>query len=206
MSTSKTGIKKTFSPITVDSVEVSPYTKGGVEIAQAQVRQEVQTEYPSARVGNSMSDSLFSNDAFNFQPGQSYTSTRVTWLMTPVGTTTEQVEGLLAQFPNARIWAKYSNKVEDVMTEEQHAAVASGQQDLAFFQDKLRIRDANGQELDGYDEEGKAQYRSNGFSKVAKEDEDLRTFKGVNSTTNTTAQAVPQVATVGGDDQDALGG
>ncbi len=201
---SNSGIVRTFSAITVDSVEQSPYEKGGKVVYQAQIRQTVTTTYPGARIGNSMTASIFDTDAFGFE-GQTYTSQRVTWLTVPEGTTVEQVEAQLAKFPNARIWSKYSNKVEDVMTEEQHYAVKSGQQDLAFFMDKLVIRDRNGNDLPGSDEEGKTQYRSNGFALEAKEDEDLRTFKGNNANVEATVGQLATASVGGSDDQNALG-
>ncbi len=201
-------IKKEFGPITVDSVAPSPYTKGGVEIAQAQIRQTVTTSYPSTRVGNSMSDAIFGAEDFGFAEGQTYTSERVTWLNVPADKTVKDVQLILSTMPNARIWAMFSNDFKQVMTEEQHNAVATGQQTFEFFEDKLRVRDRDGNDLAGFDELGKAQYRANGFSKTEKEDIDLRTYKGTNSTVITATKASNlQLATVGGEeDQDGLGG
>lgn len=194
--TTTTGLVKNFNDITVDEVKLSDYPKvvNGVEypVHQAQIRQVVSTEYPGARVGNSLSDNLFATEDFNL-PSTTYDSTRVTWIPVPEGTTPEQVEKLLAANPEATIYGIYSNNVKDVMTDEQKYSVSSGQRDLAFFEDKLRIKDGEGNELDGHDEEGKAQYRQYGFSKTFKEDIDHRTFKGSNARDNGLSNAEKEV-------------
>lgn len=170
-------ITKEFGKIKVDEVKSHTYKES---IDSAQIRQEVITRYPSMSVGNSLSESLFGIDEYGLEPGQEYKATRVTWLDVPKGTTAEQVEALLAANPNACIYGVYSNKVEDVMTDQQKAAVAQEIQTLEFFEDKLRIRDNNGNEL-----EGPAQYRQYGFSKTQKADIDLRTFKGTGAKSTT---------------------
>lgn len=205
MTTTQNRIQKQFGPITLDRIKKSEYpNRAGNHPFQAQLRQEVTTSYPGGSTGNSMTENLFSTEDFGFQ-GSTYTSQRVTWIPVPETATEEQIKALLASKPNARIWNKYSNKVQDVMTDEQHYAVTSGQQTLSSFEDKLRIRDNQGNELSGYDEEGKAQFRSSGFALEAKEDEDLRTYKGNN--VNVEASVANVLATVGGEeDQDGLGG
>jgi len=201
---SQNRITKTFGPIILDGIKQSDYpNKAGIHSIQAQLRQEVTTVYPGGSTGNSMTENLFSAEDFGFQ-GSTYTSQRVTWIPVPENATEDQIRGMLATKPNARIWNKYSNDFKDCMTEEQHYAVTSGQQTLEFFENKLRIRDTNGNDLPGFDEEGKAQYRASGFSLTAKEDEDLRTYKGNN--VNVEAVVVHDAAVGGDDDQDGLGG
>lgn len=205
MTPTQNRITKTFGPITLDLIKQSEYpNKAGNRPFQAQLRQEVITSYPGGSTGNSMTENLFAAEDFGFQ-GSTYTSQRVTWIPVPETATEEQVKALLAAKPNARIWNCLSNNVKDVMTDEQHYAVTSGQQTLDFFEDKLRIRDTNGNDLPGHDEEGKAQFRSSGFALEAKEDVDLRTYKGNN--VNVEASVANVLATVGGEeDQDGLGG
>lgn len=176
----QSNIQKTFSAISVDEVKPHAYKD---QVDSAQLRQVVTTTYPSMSVGNSLSDSLFEIDEFGLPAGQSYEAIRVTWLDVPKGTTKEQVESLLQNLPNARIYATYSNNLEDVMTAQQKAAVEQGLQTIEFFEDKLRIRDSKGNELPGV-----PQYRQYGFSKTAKADIDLRTVK--NSNTQVGAVAV----------------
>ncbi len=204
--TNQNRVTKTFGPITLDLIKQSDYpNKAGARPFQAQLRQEVVTTYPGGSTGNSMVENLFNAEDFGFQ-GSTYMSQRVTWIPVPETATEDQVKALLAAKPNARIWNKYSNKPEDVMTEEQHYAVTSGQQTLAFFEEKLRIRDVNGNDLPGFDEEGKAQYRASGFSLTAKEDVDLRTYKGNNVNVEASVANVLAVAVGGDDEQDALAG
>lgn len=160
------GIKKNFAGITVDEVKPSQYK---AEIDQAQVRQVVTTTYPSKRAGNSLSDSLFSTEDFGFADGQTYQSTRITWVDVPKGTTKEKVADLLAQKPTATIQRVISNNVLDVLTDEQKSAIARGLRTVADYQESLRVKDANGVDLPGA-----PQYRQHFFKAVATEDVDLR--------------------------------
>lgn len=159
-------MKTSFSAISVDNVSENTYKKG---IFQAQIRQVVTTEYPSMRVGNSASDLLFSESAFNIPAGQTYNSTRVTWIPVPAGTTKEQVEARLATVPDARIYRVISNKIEDVLTAEQNQAINAGLRTLESFKDSLIVRDSAGNAVTP------VQYRQNFFSAVGKEDVDMRT-------------------------------
>jgi len=135
------GITKTFGALTVDSIAPSEYKEG---VLYAQIRQEIETVYPTKRVDNSMQDSLFSVDMFNFAAGETYNSTRVGWIPVPEGTTTEQVAQLLGTKPNARICKKYSNKLIDVLTEEQKYSIAKGQRTAKQFAETLVVKDQNG--------------------------------------------------------------
>lgn len=164
----QSNVIKTFSPVTVDSV--SPHTlnekKADLGILSAQIRQTVTTTYPSVKINNG---GLFSTDAYN-APGQTFTSQRVTWIDVPAGTTMEQVSDLLATKPDAKIVSVISNKLEDVLNEGQKAAILQKIQTLEFFEDKLRVRGTNGEELDG-----PSQYRNYTFMANGGTDRDLRT-------------------------------
>jgi hypothetical protein len=174
-------MKTTFGKLTVDSVSENTYKKG---IFQAQIRQVVTTEYPSMRVGNSSSDLLFSESSFNIPAGQSYNSTRVTWIPVPAGTTAAQVTERLSAVPDARIYRVISNNVNDVLTSEQHQAISAGLRTLESFKDSLLVRDSEGNAV------VPAQYRQNFFSATGKEDVDMRTAK----TANVPAAAAPVFA------------
>lgn len=169
-------IKKTFGPITVDSLTPHTYKAG---ILQAQLRQEVTTTYPSIKVTNSNSENLFSIDDFNLPDGKSYTSFRVVWSNTPTEingnpVTEETVRQILATKPNAKIYRQISYRVEDVMTVEQKQAVEAGLRTIAEFQDQLRVRRVNEETQEVEDIPGAPQYRQNFLSLVGKEDEDFR--------------------------------
>lgn len=185
-------ITKKFSAITVDKVEPHAYKKG---VASAQLRQTVTTTYPSVRVTNSLNDSLFSLDEFKLPEGQSYTSTRVTWLNVPEGMTAKQVQERIDAAKMPVIYRKISNKVEDVMSAEQHQAVAAGLRTIEEFQDQLRVRyvdEATGELRDVEP----AQYRTNAFSTEGRADEDFRSDivenEGKTVTTTEAKSSVPE--------------
>lgn len=181
------GITRTFQPITVD--EVKPHTyKADKGIHSAQIRQIVETTYPAARVNNSLNEGLFNTEDFNLTGGQTYQSTRVTWLDVPAGTTAEQVQTLLEAKPEARIYRIISNNVEDVMSAEQKQAVSVGLRTLEEFQEQLRVRyvDPTTSELIAVEP---AQYRNYGFSQSSKADIDYRTTERVELEGKTQTQA-----------------
>lgn len=181
-------IKKTFAPVTVDSVSEHTQNQAKIKagILNAQIRQVVTTTYPSVQIKNG---GLFDVDDYGVT-GQEFNSTRVTWMDVPAGMTVARLQELLAAKPNARIAAIYSNKLEDVMTDGQKYAVKNGDQTLEFFENKLRIRGANGEELPGV-----PQYRNYEFDAKGREDVDLRTIKNSNAATETTEMTVEAAGT-----------
>lgn len=160
-------IKTIYGKITVDSIGESEYKKG---IFQAQLRQKITRAYPSVKVGNSHSDSLFGADAFKLPDGQSYESTRVTWINVPEGTTVEALQAKLDTLPEACIYRIISNDVTDVMHDGQHQAVNAGIRSIDKFMDSLLVRDREGNEL-----EGPSQYSQSFFKMTYTEDVDMRT-------------------------------
>jgi hypothetical protein len=140
MKTTINGISKQFNLITVDGIVDS---LKGPEFKQAQIRQVVTTTYPGKKVENSMSDSLFDIDAFDIE-GTEYESTRMAWVLVPNNVTKEQVEAMLATKPNARICKKYSNKLVDVLTDEQKYALSAGLVTTEQLQNKHVIKDKAG--------------------------------------------------------------
>jgi hypothetical protein len=153
------GIKTSFGKITVDKVEENSYKKG---LYQAQLRQVVTTTYPSKRVGNSESDSLFEIDAFDLGEGKEYTSERLCWLDVPNGTSKKKVEELLKANPKAKIWRKISYDVTDVLTEEQIGAMEAGITTREALEESKVVKDADG---DVVDDGNGPQYRQYFFSK-----------------------------------------
>lgn len=188
MAQEQSNIVKTFSPITVDSV--ADHTQNEKKIAagiqNVQVRQVVTSTYPSMNVKGG---GLFSVDEFDVK-GQEFTSTRVSWFDAPAGTTQAQIEELLAAKPNARIVATYSNVLEDVLDAGQKAAIKNELRTREFFENKLRIKDGNGNDLPG-----QPQYRNYAFNANGGADVDVRTFKGTGSNdANVTTELVTEAA------------
>jgi len=167
--TNNSGIKVEFGKITVDHVEPNPYKDA---MDQAQIRQTVTKTYPSGRVSSSKSDSLFDADDFDLEEGASYTSTRVTWLNVPKGTTVADVKAKLRALPDARIRKELANDVMLVLTEEQENAIKNDEINFTFekAQEKLRICDKDGVAIEP------AQYSQNFFSAKGEVDGDYRTM------------------------------
>lgn len=159
-------ITQSFGKLTIDSVTPNAFKKN---VDQAQLRQSVMTIYPSARVTNSLSSGLYDSTEFSLPAGQSYSSTRVTWIPVPKGTSLAEVQATLAKFPQARIARIISNNLEDVLTEEQKSAVTSGLTTMSVLEDKHIIKDASGAVV------SPRQYRQNFFSKTGQPDVDKRT-------------------------------
>jgi hypothetical protein len=161
------GITQNFNSIKVDNVTESTYKKG---IFQAQLRQTVETVYPSQRVGNSESDGLYDVSAFNLPEGQKYSSDRLCWIHVPEGTNVAKVEALLKANPKAKIWRKISNNVMDVLTEEQKGAISAGITTIENLETSLIVKDKDGAVVGDV-----PQYRQYFFSKDgSKSDVDLR--------------------------------
>jgi hypothetical protein len=166
-------MEKVFNSLEIDHVQPDTYKP---ELQSVQIRQSVTTKYPSVELKTAALD-LFGADAFNL-PSKEYTSTRVAWFQAPLGVTKEEVEEKLRAYPNAGIKRFLSNDPLDVLSEGQRRMVDNniqidGQDPLEFFENKLRVRNANGDEL-----EGVPQYANNVFELVRSEDFDNRTNKG----------------------------
>jgi hypothetical protein len=177
--TQDSGITKVFGPLSVDHVIEDKYKTG---VLSAQIRQTVNTTYPSMKV---KPGGLFDLADFNLPAGQNYSSTRVAWVHVPAGTSVEQVAERIAANPGSRIYRLISNNVLDVMTADQKSAMVRAVENCtqADFEDRLRVRDANGDDLPGA-----PIYSQNFFSTVTVEDGDNRTTTGVDATIGTTGK------------------
>lgn len=162
-------IKRTLGLLIVSAIGAHAFKKG---IFQAEVRQTVTTEYPSMRVGNSNSDLLFGLDKFKLPEGQKFESTRVAFLPIPSEMSIEEVQKAIDEQKNACIYGIRSNKVEDVLTEEQKQSVILGQRTLDDYRKSRVVKDKDGKDLPGV-----PQYVQYFFSLTKKEDIDLRTVK-----------------------------
>ena len=166
-------MEKVFQSISIDHVQPDTYKP---ELQSAQIRQSVTTKYPAVALKAAALD-LFGADAFNLS-SKEYTSTRIAWLQVPLDVTQEQLEEKLRAYPNAGIKRFLSNDVIDVLSEGQRKMVDNnilidGVDPLEFFENKLRVRATNGDEL-----EGVRQYANNVFELIRSEDFDNRTNKG----------------------------
>lgn len=160
-------MKKSFSNITVDSVNAGFKSDKGVD--QAQLRQVVNTEYPSVRLNNSLSQGgLFEENEFNLTPGQTFESTRMAWISVPAGTSVEEVVARLANLPNARIGVVISHNLEDVLTDEQKAARKAELVSNETLYDRHVVKDSEGNIVQP------VQFKSTFFATTAVEDIDLR--------------------------------
>jgi len=151
---------------------------------QAQLRMVISKTYPPARIGNSLNDSIFDMDDFEFDSdGQEYEENRVAWIDVPVDATIESVQRKLDQkFPNARIYKILS--LQPVLTEEQINAMEQGIStytaedgtekavDMDYYKEKQRIPNIETGEWADY--KGLAQYRQTAFSATGKQDMDTR--------------------------------
>jgi hypothetical protein len=164
----RNGIKVRYGKITVTGVAKHKYKEG---IFQAELKQEVTTIYPSQRIGNSEADNLFSESDFNIEDGKTYTSTRVTWINVPKGSKVADIQKRINALTNPTLMRKISYNVKDVMTAEQIQACESDALDIDFdkFEDTLRVRDAQGNDIPG-----EPQYRQYFFKQSFVEDVEFR--------------------------------
>lgn len=144
-------------------------------IFNATLKIKVATGGPS--VANSKSNSFFQSDDFNGALDGKYTSTRVTWMKVPAGTTIEQMNQLIASHPDCCIYRIIANEVEPVLTNEQHAAIASDKYpsiNLEYYASvqSLRVSADGITPID--DKYGQPQYRQYFFSKTKEGDLDFR--------------------------------
>lgn len=165
------GIKSVDSPITVDGLKAH---LSNPKKQQAQIRMIVTKTYPDGKAGNSLNDSIFTNDAFGFGEGSSFEDKRVTWIDVPAELTKAEVEAQLKKYPNARLYKVLSYDINDVLTEEQKSAMESGlsSKTLDDYKEALCVKNAETGEVIMHN--GKEQYRTIGFSISGKEDVDLR--------------------------------
>lgn len=167
-------IKTVYGKITVDSVTESEYKKG---IFQAQLRQPITKVYPSVKIGNSNSDSLFGAESFKLADGKTYESTRVTWINVPEGETVKSVQAKIDGLKEACIYRMISNDVFDVLHDGQKQAIEAGIRSVDQFMDSLLVRDREGNEL-----EGTPQYSQSFFKMSFTEDLDMRVSVNANQT------------------------
>lgn len=166
----------TRSKVVVESITKGQFSKPG--FMQAQLRQVVTTDskYPSARVGNSLSDTLFSIEEFPGVEMQNFTNTenRLAWVGVPEGTTVEKAQSRIPE--TACIYKILSHS--PILTEEQKSSIDRGQKSMDDFATSQAVRYPDNHATNPGAlilKDGKIQYRATFYSKVALEDQDLRT-------------------------------
>lgn len=180
-----------FGTIGVDSVLLNELNK---KYFSAQLRQVVSTtaHYPAARPNSGLNDGLFAVEDFDIksEPMES-TQQRLVWIDVPVGTTEDQVKGILAANPNAKIVRIVSNT--PIISASQQSVIDDVTSTLTKDQVAMRqliqypagSTDAKGASNAGEiakDSNGKLQYAINVFSMDgSKSDSDTRDADPENS-------------------------
>lgn len=161
-------MKKSYHAIAINT-EKGIYTTEVSKKPQVEVRQEVITSYPSAKLGNRLADPLFTDEEAGIT-SQNFTETRVTWI--PVGNITDiaKVEAKLKSLVGARIYKTLSLK--PILTENDLSAINNGLTTFEHKAEKQRVTDKDGNFVDY--KLGVPQYRRLAFSAKAHEDVDLR--------------------------------
>lgn len=166
------------STISITRVYEAPYQKPGT--LSAEVKQTIETTsfYPTKSVSNNMQDNIFAVEDFGItETPYKAVENRVAWIPVPIGTTSETVALQLAKFPQATIYKVMDSK--PILTSDQVRAISGGLTTLAIIANRQVARypanaDANIAGKLIVDANGKPQYRSVFFSRVAKEDVDNR--------------------------------
>lgn len=198
----------TYSKITVDSVDAS--LKAG--LMQAQLRQTVTRSLPSARVSNSLKDTIYSDAELGIK-ATDFDEVRVAWIEVPVGSTTATVQAQLDKFPNAKLRRFLASNI--ITSDDQESVAKTGlsgaalesfntkygiaagsewsAEHLKFFLNAIAERqvvrygegNTDGKSADAIvPYSGKAQYRRIEFSKDGEEDVDMRIAQEVNTMKN----------------------
>jgi|LakMenEpi03Aug12_release.lakeMendotaPanAssembly.Ray.scaffolds.fasta_scaffold06104_25 hypothetical protein len=135
------------------------------------------TSYYAAKKFNSdLQDGLFDDSAFGAEEKEYKSNeTRVAWIQVPEGKNEAEMKRMLIALPNSCIYKILSNA--PILDSNQKTAIDNGLKDLEDFANSQVARYPKGSELEGeviLDDAGKVQYRRTFFSKIAKEDIDLR--------------------------------
>jgi hypothetical protein len=206
-------VKVTREPITCDLIgpSLKKNPDGTPSRETAHLRQITYRHYPSGKVGNSLQDALFDQEAFNFQDNKAE-SIRMAFVDVPVGTTREQVMAMINNHPDACIYQILSDK--PILTDSQEQAIAAG---LVSLEDIMYGRpDENGNRTGGQvvrygksqnvpagkgpldfvpSPAGNIQFRQTFFSKTFKPDIDRRQRVPSLAATNLPANQASQIMT-----------
>lgn len=169
-------IKKSreFGPLTVREVSASKFQKEGTLTATLEQKVITTALYPSKKFGNERNDNVFDAEDFDVESQEfSYEETRIAFMLVPVGTTKEEVEAKLKNFPNARIYRVLSSK--PILTSDQEWAIKNGNLTLEQVKAKQTVINPSTGEIIP-DANGNLQFRATFLSTSGRKDEDLRTL------------------------------
>ena len=105
----------------------------------AHVSQKKVTVYPSQRMDTGFGDGLFKNS-----PGNEYTSTRHTLVVVPEGLSKESVQDKVDEFPDACIYRKLSNNLDEVISSKENQAIESGLINKENLKPRYLVQDSEG--------------------------------------------------------------
>tara|TARA_R110002020_G_scaffold148076_8_gene323940 strand:- start:7762 stop:8370 length:609 start_codon:yes stop_codon:yes gene_type:complete len=156
----------------------SQYQKEGTKAVHIQQQIEVIKSYPTKKISNSLSSSLFESSEFDLEPNIiSYETTRNVITIVPDKASLEDVQSMLDSRDGAKIYEIVSSK--PVLSDEQINSIAEGRNTLTMDdyanRQVLRVPDnaesnAGGLVLDNY---GQPQYKAQFFT-LTQEDKDIR--------------------------------
>jgi hypothetical protein len=166
-------------PLNVHRVHKTEFQKDGTLTAELKQVVETVSFYPTKSVSNSLSDNIFSMEDFGFEEKQfPNKETRVAWIDVPTGMTVKSVQEQLTKTPDACLYRILSNR-PIIADTEQHAIDNPEFPNVTLdsIANKQVVRIPKGEENEGKLAliNGKPQYRRIAFSKVSKEDVDMRT-------------------------------
>jgi hypothetical protein len=115
-------VKTVFGAVKCTEVSYGEFLKAGNGFKQATLEMSVDKYYPTKRVTNSLSTSLFDESEFNIPESEPFTSKRVVWIKVPEKSTVESVNAKLATMPKAVINRYLSH--QPIITDEDKAAIS----------------------------------------------------------------------------------
>lgn len=173
----------------------SPYKtyENGNPAMQVMLQQKFDVKYSGA-VGNSYQENTW-GESVKLAGNGEYGTTRNAWEIVPEGTTWEQAVAHYAKFKNSCIWQIVSYNVEDILTEEQKAALDSGKTTLDAYRESMVVKNAKG-EIVKDRANNLPMYTQEFFSTTQKSDIDLRRIESVDSSqlSGVKEEAAPNVS------------
>ncbi len=104
------------------------------------IKQTIETVYPSKRYNSSLSEGLFNNDS----DGESYQNTRYCLVKAPTGITEEEAKEQLSKFPEACIQQIVSNRLNDILSDNDLYAIENGLVTEEELSDRYEMQDSQG--------------------------------------------------------------
>lgn len=160
-------MKKSFSPIQVN-LEKGIYRNEISGKMEVELRQEVQTTYPSIKLSNSLSDSLFTEAEASIKT-QVFTESRVAWMKVGEINDIDAITTKLAEMQNPTLYKILS--LNPILTDSDKGAILAELTTEEKIAEKQKVLNEKG-EVVLYN--GVPQYRRVFYSNTSKEDVDYR--------------------------------